>query len=84
LSPSVTQNCSQAEPERSLPLLPGSVLSTLNFAVCVAPSQVIGLRCDWSHAAAALLEPSFLSAASFLPVFDCFSEIHSVEPLLQL
>src|SRR4051794_2169940 len=82
-SPFVTQNCSQALPATSLPLLPGSTLSTVNVLVCDLPSHFTGLRWLCSHAAAALLEPSFFRAASFLPDFDCFRETQSVVPFLQ-
>src|SRR4051812_31116751 len=80
LSPLVTQNCSQAWPLRSLPLLPSSTLSTVNVLVCFLPSHLTLLRWLCHQAAAALLEPSFLRAGSFLPSFDCLREIQSVVP----
>src|SRR3954465_14459056 len=82
-SPVVTQNCSQAEPLRSVPLLPSSTLSIVNFFVCFWPSHLIGLRWLCHQAAATLLELSALRALLFLPDFVCLSEIQSVSPLLQ-
>src|SRR3954452_7093967 len=81
-SPVVTQNCSQAEPLRSVPLLPSSTLSTVNFLVCFLPSHLIVLRWLCHQPAATWLDPSFLRSGSFLPFFDCFSEIQSVSPVL--
>src|SRR3954465_13621818 len=82
-SPVVTQNCSQAWPLRSVPLLPSSTLSTVNFLVCFAPSHLTSLRWLCHHVAATWLEPSALSFLHFLPDFVCLSEIQRVSPLLQ-
>src|SRR4051812_12440608 len=81
-SPVVTQNCSQAEPLRSVPLLPSSTLSTVNFLVCFLPSHLIVLRWLCHQAAATWLEPSAFKALLFLPDFVCLSEIQSVSPVL--
>jgi hypothetical protein len=65
------------------PLLPGSTLSIVTLAVWKAPLQTNGLRWLCHHAAATLLDPSYLRAGSRRRDATCFAETQRAWPVAQ-
>src|SRR4051812_40805184 len=78
--PFVTHNCTQALPPISAPLLPFSTVSIAKLPVCGRPLQLNLLRWLSHHAAATLLDPSFISFAAATPDFVCLAETQRCSP----